>query len=350
MFYELAEKAQALERSGRKIVRLNVGDTNIPVPKCATEAAVKCLNKGIMGYLPSAGMMELRQAIALRENCEVENVVVGPGSKHLIYALLSVLAKKGNKVVFPSPYWPAYPLACKQLGLKAREIPTTLPENWQLGKNFEEGDLTIICNPLNPTSTIYGRKSVEAIINDANAKGGHIIIDEAYRGLAFSEIPPYEGAIRVRSFSKEFCMENWRLGYMVAPEKIIRKVVQFNHITTTCVPPFVQQAGIACIENEREILAENIRIWKKRLSCAQKALQINGFRFATPQAGIYVFATHDGIADSGKYAMSLLEKGVAVSPGESFGNYPKFVRICSNREASELEMAIDKMGQEAAMP
>lgn len=346
MFYELAEKALALERSGRKIVRLNIGDTNLPAPQCAVDAAVSALHSQSSGYGPSAGLPELREAIAEREKCGMKNVVAGPGSKHLIFALLSVLANKKRTVAFPAPYWPAYSLAAAQLGLKEAAVGTTLEKKWQFD-SLPSADVAIICNPLNPASTIYGDASVQKAIESAKENGTHVILDEAYRGIAFRKMPVFEGAVRVRSFSKEFNMENWRLGYLVAPEGIAAKVAKYNQITTTCLPPFVQKAGIACLEDEKELLAENTKIWKGRMAAVSKALKKAGFKFAQPQAGMYVFATHEGISDFGEYAMKLLDKGVAVAPGSDFGGYNKFVRICANQPEDVLEKAVEKMGEAA---
>ena len=348
MFYEIAEKALALQAKGRKIIRLNVGDTNLPVPKFAVDAAKKSMDLRKSAYGSSAGMPQLREAVAARENCDVSNVVVGPGSKHLIFALLSVLGKKGSRVALPSPHWPAYQLACGQLGLAAFSVETSLSDGWQFGGVPREAGIAIICNPLNPTSTVYSEESIERAIADAAATERYIILDEAYRGLAFKPIPKYSGAIRVRSFSKEFNMEDWRLAYAVAPEEIVEKIVMFNQMTSTCVPSFVQQAGIACLENEKEILGENVRKWIARMGCASSAMRKAGFGFAKPEAGMYIFATHGGITDSAKFALKLLDLGVAVAPGASFGNHGKFVRICANQPEETLESAIAIMGEAAS--
>ncbi|MEM2137621.1 MAG: pyridoxal phosphate-dependent aminotransferase [Candidatus Anstonellaceae archaeon] len=347
-FYELAEKAIALERAGKKIIRLNIGDANLPAPDVAKEAVCKSVRNSPTGYGSSAGMFELRQEIARREKCGVENVVVGPGSKHLLFALMSTLCRQGETLAFPSPYWPAYELACRQLGLNVAAAKATLGKNWQFD-SLPKAKLSIICNPLNPTSTIYDAGKINAAIDEANASGSHVILDEAYKGIAFEKIPEYEGALRVRSFSKEFNMENWRLGYLVAPPEIVQKVVKFNQITETCVPPFVQSAGIACLQNEKELLDANRRIWKIRADVAARALRKAGFKFAAPQAPMYAFATHEGITDAGEYAMKLLEeRGVAVAPGNDFGGFAKFVRITLNQEEEVLEGAIEKMGETAS--
>jgi len=350
-FYELAEKALALEKAGRKVVRLNVGDTNLPTPQCAIDAAVGSLKRSKSGYCSSAGLPELRQKIAEREGCDARNVVVGPGSKHLLYGLMSVLCKAGGTVAFPSPSWPAYGLACRQLGLKAHEIKTTFDARWEFRPAealARRPKLLVICNPLNPTSTIYAEKTMTDTIAGAQEAGITVVLDEAYKGLAFRDVPRYEGGtvIRVRSFSKEFNMEGWRLGYAVAPEEVVKKLVSFNQVATTCTAPFVQMAGIACLEDEKAILEENRKAWRSRSEAAQKALAKAGFRFVKPDAGIYVFATHPGITDAEAFAAGLLETEViAVAPGTEFGGYNSFIRICVNQPEDGLADATGRMGR-----
>lgn len=346
MFYELAEKVYELEKQGKRIIKLNIGDTNLPTPECAVNTAIDYLKSKKARYVSSAGIPELRERIAEKEGCEVGNVVVGPGSKHLIYALMSVVEGNGE-IVFPSPNWPAYALAAKQLGIRMNIIGTKMENGWHFdGLPLEKAKMAIICNPLNPTSTVYPEELIRRTIEEGNENGVIIILDEAYKDLAFKQIPKYGGAIRVRSFSKEFNMEGWRLGYAIAPKDIAEKLVKYNQITTTCVPEFTQRAGIACLENEQRILQENRRIWKERVEAAKNALSAAGFSFVVPDAGIYIFATKQGITDSGKYALSLLDKGVGVAPGSEFGGYNNFVRLCLNQPKEILEEAIEKMASD----
>jgi len=343
VFYELAEKIFQLEKQGKKVIRMNFGDTNLSTPTCAVATAVKTLREKKIGYGSAVGLLELREAIAEREDCKVENVVVGPGSKHLIYALLNVTSE-GGKVVFPSPHWPSYEQAVKQLKLEHVVVETSLENNWQFENLFVEGVKTlIICNPLNPTSTIYSEKLLKNVLEEAVEKNVVVILDEAYKGLSFKKIPDYD-AIRVRSFSKEFNMEGWRLGYAIAPVEVVKKIVSFNQVTSTCVPEFVQRAGVACLENEREILSQNKRVWKSRMRAGVKALKRNKFKFATPESGIYAFVTHNSIKDCEDYALRLLdEENIAVAPGTAFGGYKKFVRICFNQPEKILVQAIESM-------
>src|SRR4051794_20050128 len=116
-FYELSERAFALERQGKKIIRLNVGNTALPVPEEAV-AALHAVQKGkSCGYLPAAGARSLLELLAEREQCTPEQIVVGPGSKFLIYSLLKILHRAGSELLTPAPYWPAYPLIAADLGI-----------------------------------------------------------------------------------------------------------------------------------------------------------------------------------------------------------------------------------------
>jgi aspartate/methionine/tyrosine aminotransferase len=345
MFYELMEKTYKMEKEGARIVKLNIGDTGLPTPVYAMEALENFIHYRKAEYVPAAGIPELREKIAKREGCKVENVVVGSGSKLLIYGLLSILAKPGNRVVFPSPYWPAYVGMCQQLGIDPDVVRTSYENNWNFVNLYPRGaKAIIICNPLNPTSTIYPSELIENLIYEANRSGVHVIIDEAYKGIAFKEIPRFDKAIRVRSFSKEFNMEGWRLAYVVAPEEIVNKLISFLHVSSTCTPPFIQWAGLECLEHEKEILGRNIRTWKQRLDFAMGILEPAGFCFVKPEAGVYIFATHDKIDDAAEYSSKLLDMGIAVSPGIVFGDsYRSFIRISLNQPDAILQESFEKM-------
>jgi aspartate/methionine/tyrosine aminotransferase len=341
-FYELAERAGRMEEEGRRIIRLNVGNTNLPTPAWAIEAAAKGLRDGRSGYGPAGGLPGFRRRIAEREGCAAENVVVGPGSKLLLWGLLEVLRDRGQTVATPSPHWPAYGVAAERLGLRFLAVPTRMETGWSFSvPEIPEGSVLILCNPLNPTGTVFDESFVRDVVDHCRRSRIPIVIDEAYKGLAFGEIPRFESAIRLRSFSKEFSLESWRLGYAVAPKAIADKLASFILHTATCVPPFVQEAGLACLEHEEEIRAPRAAIWRSRSETAQRALAGRGFRFVPPDSGMYVFATREDIDDSDSFCRELLDRtGVALAPGSAFGGYGRFVRICANRPESELEEAI----------
>lgn len=343
IFYKLAEKSIQLRKAGKSIIALNIGEGNLPVHDSVKEALINSLKSEQYGYVSAGGIPELREAIAKREKCSADNVIVGPGSKHLLFGLISILGNKNRKVFIPSPHYPAYELICRHIGLTPNFIKTTMEKRWTFDKiNFENAGIMILCNPLNPTSTVYPEELLRKTLSEAKEKHIYVIIDEAYKGLSFKEIPQYP-AILLKSFSKEFNMGGWRLGYVIAPEDIIKKLIDFNLITTTCVPEFIQRAGIVCIEKEKEIIATNREVWRKRLQIAEKSLKDAGFGFITPDAGIYIFTTHEKITDADTFALDLLDSGVAVAPGSSFGGYDNFIRICLNQPEDILFHAIEKI-------
>lgn len=345
-FYALAEKVIEFEKSGKKIVKMHIGDTNLPAPVVATQAAIDYLEKEKPRYGSSAGLLDFRAAIAKRENCLVENVVVGPGSKHLIYALMSILLKIGDRVTTFDPAWPAYELICKQLNLKMEKIKTEMDSGWCPSQTEFDSKLIIICNPNNPTSTAYPPKWIEKVIRNAQKKGQHVILDEAYKELSFEKIPNYQGAIKIRSFSKEFNMEGYRLGYAIMPKEITQEVVKYNQITITCSPDFIQRAATNVLSQEEVVVSNNRKIWKERCIIVTEELAKAGFEFTSPQSGIYVFAKHPKVKDAGKFAQKLLDKeSIAIAPGNSFGGYREFFRMCINQERDVLVDSIRKMGK-----
>lgn len=344
MLYEVAEKVFELKEKGNDVISLNLGETNLPVPECAIEAAIETVKNRNAGYSSAAGLTELREKIAERENCQVENIVIGPGSKHLIRGLMTVLGEREKKVIIPSPNWPTYASDAEQIGLKTEIIKTSLEKKWLFNSiQFEDANMLILCNPLNPTSTVYPKRLMKETIKEAQENGVNVVIDEAYKSLAFNKIEAYDGAVRTRSFSKEFNMEGFRLGYIITTPEIVKKIIEFNQYTITCVPEFVQKAGLACLENEKEILAENRAIWKKRMPLASKMFKEAGFKFAEPESGIYVFATHENIQDGAKFTWDLLEKGVGIAPGIAFGDYNNFLRVSINQSEELLEKAMEKI-------
>jgi aspartate/methionine/tyrosine aminotransferase len=339
----LADRALSLERDGRRIVRLNVGNTNLPPPAEAVERAIRVLRENPPGHYESAaGSPELLRLIAEREGCGTENVVIGPGSKLLIWGLMSILCERGESLSTPAPYWPAYALAAESLGLRFRPQPGRLEDGWSFAAaDLSGAGLFILCNPHNPTGLVLDDGPVGEIIERCGRQGIHLVIDEAYKGLAFRPIPRYKRAIRVRSFSKEFSLESWRLGYAVAPAAVVERLVSFISRTATCVPRFVQEAGIACLEGESGIRMSREAVWRSRSETLQGELAKRGFRFAAPGSGMYVFATRDDIIDSESFCRERLERaGIALAPGNAFGGYERFVRIAANQTEKVLEDAV----------
>lgn len=341
-FYEIIERAFERENAGLPLIRLNVGETSLPTPPEAIRAAEADFAAGKVGYGPAAGISEFRARIADREGVAPDEIIVGPGSKHLIYGLLSVLLKPGDTLLAPTPTWPAYFLMADQLGLKCNALKTAAADGWVFDLDaIQQANAVLICNPMNPTSTLYPDAFVTDVIERAQELGVPIIVDEAYRGLALRELPAFPGAIRVRTFSKEFRMEGWRLGYVVASPALIKRLTSFQQITTTCVPRFVQRAGMAVLEVEERIESENLKYCRTGIEQTCPYLESVGFTVVRPESGFYVFAQHPEIRDSSKLALDLIDQGVAISPGTAFGDYPDYIRLSLNRPPEALKEGLE---------
>lgn len=341
LFYRLVEETFALERAGRKLIKLHIGITGLAVPEQALSYLKNLPEKLQAPYGPGAGLVEFRKIAAEREGVKLEQIVVGPGSKFLIFSLLMAMRENISELVIPAPFWPAYLLMADTLGIPSRIVATKFEENWKIPDlNLKPHSVVMLCNPLNPTSTTLSSSEIESLESQSYASSSKLIFDEAYRDLAFKRTE-YSGEIRIRSFSKEFNLEGWRLGYAVLPEPLAKQLSSLVHITTSCVSSLIQNIGVTCLENRESILKTNVEVWKTRLGALSEALKNAGFEFVEPESGMYIFATHPKIKNCEKFCRDALENGVVVSPGSAFGPYDKFVRISASCEAERLVKAVE---------
>ena len=358
MLYEINEKALKLESEGKKIIRLNLGDPDMATPPEIVEAAYASMKAGKTKYSSSYGELKLRQKIAEVHGVKAENVVITPGSKWAIFSTMFLTMKNGGNVIVPTPYWTAYDLIAKTIGAKTKLLKTELEDGWKidLGKLESlidsETKMIILNNPNNPTSKVMDSETLDGVVEIANRKGITILSDEVYGAIAFSKtksILDY-GAdskhILSNGFSKTFTMTGWRIGYIVANKMLIDNVTKLNQITFNNVPVFIQEAAMKGLELHKQI-AENIRAkYKQRADLASKKLSAAGFKFTPPDAPFYVFPKRDGL-DGEKFTLNMLDRGVAVAPGTSFGDYREHFRISLTAPDDQIETGLDKICEAA---
>ncbi len=358
MLYEINEKALKLESEGKKIIRLNLGDPDMATPPEIVEAAYASMKAGKTKYSSSYGELKLRQKIAEVHGVKAENVVITPGSKWAIFSTMFLTMKNGGNVIVPTPYWTAYDLIAKTIGAKTKLLKTELEDGWKidLGKLESlidsETKMIILNNPNNPTSKVMDSETLDGVVEIANRKGITILSDEVYGAIAFNKtksILDY-GAdskhILSNGFSKTFTMTGWRIGYIVANKMLIDNVTKLNQITFNNVPVFIQEAAMKGLELHKQI-AENIKAkYKQRADLASKKLSAAGFKFTKPDAPFYVFPKRDGL-DGEKFTLGLLDRGVAVAPGTSFGDYREHFRISLTAPDDQIETGLDKICEAA---
>ncbi len=352
MLYEISEKAIQLENQGKKIIKLNLGDPDLPTPPEIIEAAYEAMKQGKTKYVSAAGEKKLREEIAGIHGVSADNVVVTTGSKWAVFSLLFLLMKKGENVVFPSPHWTSYELAARKVGAEVRFLRRDFESNWEidvekLGNLIDKNTRMIILNsPDNPTSKVIDEKTFSEIVQMAKSKGVTVLSDEVYSEISFVKAKSIldfgSENILVSGFSKTFLMTGWRIGYVVVEKGLAQRMIKLNQITTTCVPAFIQYGALKGLEF-RERIADEIREqFRLRADLACKILSKTKMKFSRPDAPFYLFPKVDGL-DSERFALNLLDHGVAVAPGTAFGDYREHFRIALTRPEKEIEEGLEKI-------
>jgi aspartate aminotransferase len=336
MLYEISEKAIQLENQGKKIIKFNLGDPDLPTPPEIIEAAYEAMKQGKTKYSSAAGEKKLREEIARIHGVSVDNVVVTTGSKWAIFSLLFLLLKRGENVVVPSPHWTSYEFAAKKVGAEIRFLRRELDSDWKVDVEKLEGlidkntRLVILNSPNNPTSKVIDEKTFSEIVQLAESKGVTILSDEVYSDISFvkakSVLDFGAGNILVNGFSKTFLMTGWRIGYAIIEKELAQKMIKLNQITTTCVPGFIQYGALKGLESRKKIADEIRSQFKVRADVAYNILSKSKMKLSRPDAPFYLFPKVDGL-DSERFSLNLLDKGVAVAPGTAFGDYREYLRI-----------------------
>jgi len=352
MLYEISEKAMQLENQGKKIIKFNLGDPDLPTPPEIIEAAYEAMKQGKTKYSSAAGEKELREELARIHGVSADNVVVTTGSKWAVFSLLFLLLKCGENVVVPSPHWTSYELAAKKVGAEIRFLRGNLESNWKIDvENLEalideKTRMIILNSPNNPTSRVIDEKTFKAIVQVAENKGVPILSDEVYSDISYVKAKSIldfgEDNILVSGFSKSFLMTGWRIGYAVVEKELAKRMINLNQITTTCVPAFIQYGALKGLESRKRIAADIRMQFKLRADVAYSVLSKSKMSFSRPEAPFYLFPKVDGL-DSERFALDLLDRGVAVAPGTAFGDFREYFRIALTVGEEKIREGLEKL-------
>ncbi len=350
-FYKFYE---ALEASGARI-RLDAGDPDHEPPAEVLEAIKRSLSEGL-GYTPAGGLIELRERIAEIHGVDLNEVVVTPGAKAAIAALIH---SAGNVGVF-APYWPGYKAAASLFQRKLivrhlREelgwIPSQEDAEWLASR----ADLIMVNYPNNPTGAVIDLAAAKAILDAAREKGVIVASDEAYRDLAFdgsrlvmAEIDS-EGVVSVYSFSKTFAVPGLRVGYVVGDPSLVARVRRFIAATYTGVPRFAQAAALKALEVMDYAAKRARETYRARLQAALKAVDEEVFTYTKPRGGLYLFLKLRVPVDGTELAYRLAERGVGLFPGEAFGGvrYKRYLRVSLTAPTADIVQGIRTAALEA---
>ena len=345
-------KAKELEKQGKEIIHLEVGEPDFQPPKEVKTALAEVYDKGYGKYGPVKGITELRTALAHHTNqlenddYDEENIMVCPGARFAVYLAITTLLNPGDEVIVIEPAWPAYKECALNAGIKVRTIKTTLETRWepsidQINNAINENTKMIILNyPNNPTGKILPKKIQDNIIEIAREYDLYVLSDEIYSEYANDDwksvlLYGYEKSIITKSFSKSHAMTGFRIGYAIAEPSIIEKMSKLQALSLTNVSEPIQYVALEALNADT---SENTKIIKSRLDALKESVKDIGLEFIEPDGSMYLFArTKHKNFDATKFSEKLLEHGVAIAPGEGFGDYKEFFRITAINETRLME-------------
>lgn len=348
----LASVVARLKNEGKPIIGLNVGEPELPTPQVVIDATKKALDEGQTRYSLVPGIVSLREKIAKRNQKKLgfdvtpENIIVGSGSKNVIYSVLQTIINPGDDVIIPLPYWVTFPESVRLAGGNPISVPPG--ENFSLNieaikKVVSPNTKAIIINsPNNPSGAIFTRQQLQEIADLAKQYDFYIIADEAYEAILYPEAEfthiacldeeTRQRTLTIQSFSKSFLMTGFRVGYLVASEEVVAKINKFNSHMLGNISVYSQVGAVAALENEDKIVPPLMQEMKERRDLAYKLFG-EFFDLSLPHGAFYLFADVSKFLDQSgetdiEFAARILEETqVAVLPGSAFG-LKKHIRIC----------------------
>jgi len=353
-------KAKALEEEGKKIIHLEVGEPDFKPPKEVKTALEEVYDKGYGKYGPAKGITELRNELTKvvgTSVADIENIMICPGARFGVYLAITTLLNPGDEIIVIEPAWPAYKDCALNAGIKVRTIKTTLETKWepsveQINNAINENTKMIVLNyPNNPTGKILSEELLANIFQTAKEHDLYVLSDEIYENYYMSEkkllelmssdnlTGKYEKSIRTKSFSKSHAMTGFRIGWVVAEPSIIDKMSKLQALSLTNVSEPIQYVALQALKAyDTGAIGENRKIIKSRLDALVKIAKDIGLEFIEPDGAMYLFAkTKYKDFDATKFSEKLLEHGVAIAPGEGFGDYKEFFRITAIDETKLKE-------------
>lgn len=359
-------KAKAMKAEGIDVCGFGAGEPDFDTPEHIKAAAVAALEAGFTKYTPSAGLPELRQAIA--EKLEADNqisyrasqIVVSSGAKHSCYNAILATCQPGDEVLIPSPYWVSYPDMVRLAGAEPVIVPTTERNGWKMRASDFENAMTprtkmlILNSPGNPTGSVYTREELEAIVEVAAEEDIYILSDEIYEKLVYDEakhvsvasLSPeaYELTITVNGFSKAFAMTGWRLGYLAAPEAVAKAVDNIQSHSTSNPCSFAQKGAVAALKGDQQPLADmREEFGMRRNYMFDRITKIPNITAVKPEGAFYILVNISQLGlSSQNFADRLLSKAnVAVVPGAAFGD-DRTVRLSYATSIDIIKKGLDR--------
>ena len=366
--FEVLAKALALEALGKDVVHLEIGEPDFDTPSHIVEAGVEALRQGHTHYGPTAGLPELREAIARNVgetrgvSVSPDDVVVTPGAKPIMFFTILALAQRGVEVIYPNPGFPIYESMIRYSG--ARAVPMRLlpdkgyhPDLDDLASKINRRTRLIILNsPQNPTGSVLSRQELEVIAGLIRERDGiYVLSDEIYKDILYdgehfsiASLPGMlERTVILDGFSKSYAMTGWRLGYGVVPQHLVPHIVRLGVNSVSCAASFTQRAAITALEGPQDAVRDMVEEFRRRREVMIGGLNdIPGVKCPEPGGAFYAFPSIKGVGiPSQEFQDRLLEEaGVALLSGRSFGKFGEgFARLSYANSIENIRKALDRL-------
>jgi aspartate aminotransferase len=359
-------KAKAMKAEGIDVCGFGAGEPDFDTPEHIKRAAIEALEAGFTKYTPNAGIPELRQAIADKFaadnglNYRAGQVVVSNGAKHACYNAILATCQPGDEVVIPAPYWVSYPDMVRLVGAEPVIVPTSERNAWKMRPEDFENAMTprtkmlIMNSPGNPTGSVYTREELEAIVSVAAEEDIYVLSDEIYEKLVYDDAKhvsiaslskeAYDLTITVNGFSKSYAMTGWRLGYLAAPDAVVRAVDSIQSHTSSNPSSFSQHGALAALKGDQQPLSDMREEFDMRRNYMFDRLsKISNITAVKPQGAFYILVNISQLGlTSQNFADRLLSKAnVAVVPGAAFGD-DRTVRFSYATSLDVIKKGLDR--------
>ncbi len=367
--YDVLARAQELERQGRDIIHLEIGEPDFPTPNSVSAAGIEAIRGDRTRYNPPRGITELREAVARDAgrrrgiSIDPEHVVIAPGAKPILFFPILALLEPGDEVIYPDPGFPTY----KSVIDVADGVPVPVPLVEENGFSFDlnvfddlfnkKTKLIILNSPANPTGGVIPNEDLAYIAEKAMNQGCWILSDEIYSRIVYdglhapsiAAIPDVlDHSIILDGFSKTYSMTGWRLGYGIMPENLADKVQMLLTHSVGCTAHFTQYAGLEAITGNQSVVDEMVTEYEARRDVVVKGLNdIPGIRCIAPRGAFYAFPNVSALnIPVDEMANRILdEAGVALLPGTAFGPYGEgYLRLSYCNSLDAIEQALHRIG------
>jgi len=365
---DILSQAKKLERQGKAIYHMEVGEPDFPTAECIVNAGIDALKQFKTHYTPATGLPELRDAVAeyyerkFSVKINPQRIIITPGASGALQLAIACLLDAGENVLLADPGYPCNKNIAEVLAVQATTIAVGPESSYQLNAELvaehwnDRTRAVMVATPSNPTGTLLAKKQLEELCQQVEQKNGRLIVDEIYQGLVYeaenyTALEISDECFVINSFSKYFGMTGWRVGWMVVPEYYVETIDRIAQNIFLAPATVSQYAALTALKQSTQfILDERRDEFQQRRDFLLPALEQIGFTVAVkPQGAFYIYAGCEAFTDdSFKWIKQLLhEQGVALTPGIDFGSNQAntHCRFAYTLSLDLLQQAVDKIDE-----